>query len=183
MLPLPHSATPDDPVDAITGAWQRERPGMPVGGMQVVTRVWQLAKLFGDTRRRVVAEQGADFATLDLLSTLRRAGPPYQLSTRELARQSMVTAGAISQRLTRAERDGLVERTRSLVGPTVMVTLLDAGHDLVDRLVGQVAATDEDLLISLSAGQRDALDALLRIVLADLNKRYGSSAVSHVGDE
>ena len=45
-----------------------------------------------------------DAATLDLLSVLRRAGPPYQLTTRQLTEQTRVTAGAISQRVARAER-------------------------------------------------------------------------------
>lgn len=149
--------------------------------MQVVTRVWQLAKLFGDVRRRVVANEGADLATLDLLSTLRRAGRPYQLSTRELAQQTMVTAGAISQRLTRAERDGLVTRERSGGDRTVVVTLLDAGHELVDRLVGRVAETDQDLLAGLSDTQRRTLDDLLANMLVDVQDRYGTAGVSHVG--
>lgn len=182
----PHSSSAegrevDDPVTSIADAWRRERPDLPVEGMQLVTRVWQLAKLFGDVRRRVVASEGADLATLDLLSTLRRAGKPYQLSTRELAQQTMVTAGAISQRLTRAERDGLVARHRTVGDKTVVVTLLDAGHELVDRLVGRVADTDQDLLASLDDVQRRALDELLVNVLADVQDRYGTAAVSHVG--
>lgn len=178
-----NAAGSDDPVDAIAAAWQRERPGTPVGGIQVVTRVWQLAKLFGDARRRAVAEEGADLATLDLLSTLRRAGHPYELSTRELARLSMVTAGAISQRLARAERDGLISRSRPASGRTVIVTLLDDGHDMVERLVGRVAETDEALLASLTGDEREQLDGLLAHALDDLQYRFGHQPVTHVGTD
>jgi hypothetical protein len=51
-----------------------------------------------------------DPSTLDLLSVLRRSGPPYELGTRELTRRTLVTAGAISQRVARAEQAGLVAR-------------------------------------------------------------------------
>ncbi|HWN35979.1 MAG TPA: MarR family transcriptional regulator [Pseudonocardia sp.] len=101
---------PADPVDATALAWLRERPGTPVAGIGIVTRIWRLAKMFGEDRRRLLAAEGADAATLDLLSVLRRSGPPYALTTRELAARSRVTAGAISQRLTRAEAEGLVRR-------------------------------------------------------------------------
>ena len=101
-----------DPVDATALAWLRERPGTPVEGIGIVTRIWRLARLLGDDRRRVLADAGADAATLDLLSVLRRAGPPYQLTTRQLTEHTRVTAGAISQRVARAEKSGLVRRTR-----------------------------------------------------------------------
>lgn len=48
-------------------------------GIGTVNRVWQCARLLGAERRRVLAAASADAATLDLLSVLRLAGPPYQL--------------------------------------------------------------------------------------------------------
>lgn len=47
----------------------------PADSIGIVTPIWQLAKLFGDDRRRVLARAGVDSATLDLLSVLRRSGP------------------------------------------------------------------------------------------------------------
>jgi hypothetical protein len=75
--------------------------GLLVGSIGILTHIWQAAKLFSDERRRTLATIGMDAATLDLLSTLRRAGPPYRLSTRELAAR-LVTAGAVTQRASRA---------------------------------------------------------------------------------
>src|SRR5215469_10311076 len=122
-----------DPVDAIAHAWQRERPGTPVESIGLVTRIWRLASLFADDRRRLLAAQGVDAALLDLLGTLRRAGPPYCLTTRDLSERTGVTPGAISQRLARAERDGYI--TRSPAGRpsrAVAVTLTPKGHQLVE---------------------------------------------------
>ncbi|MGK5631431.1 MarR family winged helix-turn-helix transcriptional regulator [Streptomyces sp. URMC 123] len=175
-------AAQDDAVDAIADAWRRERPQTPVTSIGVVTRIWQLAKHFGDDRRRVLAEAGLDPATLDLLSVLRRSGPPYTLSTRELAEQSLVTAGAISQRVARAERDELVTR-RPAPGRSraVLVALTPAGHDLVERVVDQVLSREVELLDGLTAEQRDILTELLRTLLGDVQEKLNVRGVSHVG--
>ncbi|MFE0178441.1 MarR family winged helix-turn-helix transcriptional regulator [Streptomyces sp. NPDC059002] len=166
----------------IADAWQRERPGTPVDSITIVTPIWQLAKLFGDDRRRVLNRAGVDTATLDLLSTLRRSGPPYTLNTRELARRSLVTAGAVSQRITRAEREGLVTRhpapgrTR-----TVLVTLTEAGHQLVEVTVDHVLHRDADLVDALTPEQRTQLADLLGTLLHGVQSRVGDHTISQVG--
>ncbi|KGM03341.1 MarR family transcriptional regulator, partial [Cellulomonas cellasea] len=101
---------PRDRTRDIEDAWRRERPDLDPASVRVVTRVWHLAALFSADRRRLLDARGLDSALLDLLGTLRRAGSPYALSTRELAERSRVTPAAISQRLTRAERRGWVTR-------------------------------------------------------------------------
>lgn len=168
----------DYPVGEIAAAWQRERPGTPVGSIGVVTPLWRLAKLFADDRRRVLADAGVDPATLDLLSVLRRAGTPYRLTTRELARRTLVTAGAISQRVARAERDGLVTRRPDDDGSrAVVVELTTAGHGLVERTVDRVLTRESELLGSLSETERSALAGQLQRLLDEVSVRVraGSS--------
>lgn len=171
-----------DDVDEIARAWMRERPGTPVSSIGVVTRMWHAAKVFGDDRRRTLAQVGADTATLDLLGVLRRSGPPYRLTTRELARRTMVTPGAISQRLARAERDGLVARSAGAAGSrAVDVTLTEAGHHLVDALVDRVLSREVDLLRVLDDEEQATLAALLRKLIAGLHDELGPSRPTHVG--
>ncbi|SFT55764.1 DNA-binding transcriptional regulator, MarR family [Actinopolyspora lacussalsi subsp. righensis] len=172
----------DDPVDAIALAWLRERPGTPVEGIGIVTRVWQCAKLLGEERRRVLTAAGADTAILDLLSVLRRSGSPYRLTTRELTERTLVTAGAISQRVARAEREGLVERATETDGSrTVTVTLTTAGHELVEELVDSVLIREAELVSGLTEDQRSALTEILRRFLDELHTRLGQQGTSHVG--
>ncbi|MFJ5677334.1 MarR family winged helix-turn-helix transcriptional regulator [Streptomyces sp. NPDC093097] len=171
-------------VDEIAAAWQRERPGTPVSSIGIVTPLWRLAKLLGDDRRRVLGAAGVDTATLDLLSVLRRGGPPYTLSTRELSRRSLITAGAISQRVARAEREGLVVRRPGEGRPrTVLVELTPAGHDLVESTVDQVLGREAELLQSLSPEQQEQLAGLLRLLLKDAQHRLGDDRISHVGED
>jgi DNA-binding MarR family transcriptional regulator len=164
-----------DGVDRIQQAWHRERPGTPVDSIGVITRIWRIAQLFTDERRRTHARLGIDAATRDLLATLRRAGPPYRLPPGELAERSLVSAGAISQRVARAEKQGLVSREKSGADRrSVIVTLTPAGHAEIERTVDEILNHEDDLLTALTPHQRDQLSDLLRILLADLTERFGA---------
>ncbi|WP_078965474.1 MarR family winged helix-turn-helix transcriptional regulator [Streptomyces aureocirculatus] len=181
--PYPRAAEAHS-AQGIAAAWERERPGTPVSSIGIMTPVWQLAKLFGDDRRRVLARAGVDAATLDLLSVLRRSGPPYALSTREIGHRSLVTAGAVSQRVARAEQEGLVTREPARGRPrTVLVTLTPTGHDLVEATVDQVLHRDADLLAGLTPDQQATLTELLQTLLADVQHRLGDDWIGHVGQE
>ena len=160
------------PAAEIARAWQRERPGTPTDSIEIVTPLWRLAKLFADDRRRLLADLGVDPATLDLLSVLRRAGAPYELSTRELSRRTLVTAGAISQRVARAEDAGLVTRRTAGDGTrAVVVTLTEAGHELIERTVDQVLTRESELVASLSPTGRTQLAAQLQELLDEVAKQ------------
>ncbi|GII51876.1 MarR family transcriptional regulator [Planotetraspora thailandica] len=156
----------------IAAAWRRERPQTPTDSIEIVTPIWQLAKLFADDRGRVLRAAGIDAATLDLLSVIRRSGPPYTLSTREIARRTLVTAGAISQRVARAEQQGLVRRAPGGAAPrTVLVSLTPEGHALIERSVDQVLGREATLVEGLSQPERATLSALLDKLLTDLQRR------------
>ena len=172
-----------DPVDAIAEAWQRERPGTPVESIGIVTRIWRLGSLFADDRRRVLAGEGVDAALLDLLGALRREGPPYRLTTRDLSARSGVTPGAISQRLARAERGGYITRA-PVSGPprTVAVTLTEKGHQLIERLVDQVLGREAWLVARLPPGDRAQLAQLLKrlhhAITAEVRQPPGTESVT-----
>ncbi len=167
------------PAADIAAAWAREMPGAPVSSIEIVTPIWRLAKLFADDRRRVLRACGVDPATLDLLSVIRRAGRPYRLTTREITARALVTAGAISQRIARAEHAGLVLRTAADDGSrTVFVTLTPEGHALVERTVDRVLSREAQLVGSLDQDQRTALAAALGRLLADVSARLSPPALA-----
>jgi DNA-binding MarR family transcriptional regulator len=171
---------PTDRAEEIARAWAREQPGVPVGSIGILTRIWQAAKLLSDERRRTLAAIGMDAATLDLLSTLRRSGPPYQLSTRELTRRCLVTAGAVTQRVDRARQSGLVHRLAPEPGSRiVLVELTELGHRVVERAVGRLLAHEQDLVAALDPGEQEDLARLLAALLRGLGERSG--AADHPG--
>jgi DNA-binding MarR family transcriptional regulator len=180
------------PAADIAASWQRELPGVRTESIEIITPVWRIAKVLADDRRRTLATLGVDPSTLDLLSVLRRSGPPYQLTTREITRRTLVTAGAVSQRVARAEQAGLVERSSSSVSRrAVSVRLTETGHGLIETTVRQLLEHEADLIKALTAAERTALAGLLATLEQTLvasppdelqgihNRAPGTSAIRH----
>ncbi|MBE3008138.1 MarR family transcriptional regulator [Microbispora sp. NEAU-D428] len=148
------------------------------GGGHVTAQIIQVNG--GAERGRLLATLGVDVATLDLLSTLRRSGPPYRMSPGEPAEACMVTRGAITQRVERAARAGLVERTTAGSGYHARaVALTDAGNALLDHVVADLLVAEDRLVGHLSPERREQLAGLLRGLLAGLG---GPSLTGQVGD-
>ncbi len=166
-----------DRADEIIAAWQQVRPDLDPSSVGIVTRIWHLARVFGAERRQLLAAEGIDPALMDLLGALRRHGPPHALTTRELADLEGITPAAISQRLTRAERQGWITREP---GPdrSVLVTLTTTGQAVVDEIAGAIFDHDDSLLAVLTPDRQRALAELLRVMCVELT---GGTPVSHVG--
>lgn len=168
--------TPDRPpidrADEISRAWQREKPGLPVDSIGILTRIRHASKLLNDERRRVLTTVDMDAATLDLLSTLRRAGQPYRLSTRELAARCLITPGAVTQRVDRAQRHGLVHRLATPAGTrTVPVALTAEGHRAVENAVDGLLTYEQGIIEVLTSPEQQELARLLAVLLQNLTHR------------
>jgi DNA-binding MarR family transcriptional regulator len=153
-----------DAVDEIADQWARERPDVPVGSIGIVARVLRIAKSFADHRRRSLAALGVDSATFDLLATLRRSGAPFRMTPAELTQACLVTGGAISQRVARAEAAGLVRTRRTAGGHTSSVELTPAGRERIDRDIAEFLAAEERLVAHLEPEERGELTRLLRVL-------------------
>ena len=100
-----------DEVDDLVAAWQAERPDLDVQPLQVLSRVSRLARHLDRARRTAFATHGLESWQFDVLSALRRQGPPYQLSPGALLRATLVTSGTMTNRLNHLEQRGLIRRT------------------------------------------------------------------------
>ena len=83
-----------DTVDKLLSQWRAERPDLDVSALGVAIRIEMLAKLMRRGTARNLARVGLKPWEYDVLSALRRQGEPYQLPASELARASLLTAGA-----------------------------------------------------------------------------------------
>jgi DNA-binding MarR family transcriptional regulator len=158
--------TEPDGVDRIIEQWARERPDLDTAAMAVFGRVYRLARVGGDQVEKEYARYGIGRPEFDVLATLRRSGPPYQLAPSALASSMMLSSGGTTARLDRLERAGLVERSPS---PTdrrsVLVRLTDAGREIVDGAVGAGLAEQRRLLSHLPEDRVRELADLLREAL------------------
>jgi DNA-binding MarR family transcriptional regulator len=157
-----------DAVDAAVAAWARERPGLDMTPMTVVSRVERLARILERADGAVLRAHGLENWEFDMLATLRRSGPPYELTPGQLLQAALVTSGAQTNRINRLEARGLVERRESPAdGRVRLVRLTQAGSDLVDGVLPDHLANKERLVAPLGSDERRAVaDALRRLLLA-----------------
>ncbi len=161
-------ATSPDRVDRIEAAWRRERPDIDVSSVGIVTRIWRIGRHLEQHRKQRLDLLGTDRATLDVLATLRRSGPPYQRTAGELMQSALITSGGVSQRLEKLERAGLITRQVDLGDRRrVEVRLTPAGVELVDSVVSDVMEHETKLLTRLSPEEQATMVRLLRKLLGE----------------
>lgn len=160
--------TTSDGVDEIVGAWRSVRPDLDVSPMEVVGRLSRLTRLAERELSRTFGQHGIESWEFDVLATLRRSPPPHELSAGELVRSTMVTTGAMTNRIDRLAARGLVERGGAADRRKTIVRLTDDGRELVDRVVVDHLATEERLLGSLTPPQRTRLANQLKSLLLSL---------------
>ncbi|WP_327288151.1 MarR family winged helix-turn-helix transcriptional regulator [Streptomyces sp. NBC_01198] len=158
-----------DHVDLVLAQWARQRPDLDVSPMAVIGRLKRLGRLLDTELRKVFSEYGLDHPSFDVLATLRRSDPPHRLTPAQLMQASMVTSGAVSQRLDRLEAGGLVTRTRSEEDARVVhVALTPSGLALIDQALPAHVANEHRLLGALPPSTRTELAATLRTLLLSL---------------
>lgn len=148
--------------------WRAARPDLDPAPLGVIGRVSRLSRLVDRHLEASFARFGIESWMYDVLATLRRAGPPYERSAGELVRHTMVTTGAITNRIDRLEQRGLVERASTTDRRKVIVRLTAEGLATVDRVVEAHLATEREVLAALSERQQDQLAGLLRTLLRSL---------------
>ena len=152
-----------DIVDKIVEQWNVERPDIDPSPMHVIGRISRLAAELDPLLAPVFTARGLGDGEFDVLATLRRSGEPFELSPGDLSASTMVTSGAVTKRVDRLERSGLVTRRVSEVDARArLIRLTPKGRRLVDEAVVDHVANEERLLSGLSAAERDSLAALLR---------------------
>ena len=128
----------------------------------------RLSRLIDRRLAENFARFGLENWMYDVLATLRRGGEPYELTAGELVGQSMVTTGAITNRIDRlaAARPRRAGR-RADDRRKVIVRLTPAGLALVDEVAVAHMAVEDEILADLSPPAAD-LAALLRTALLTL---------------
>jgi DNA-binding MarR family transcriptional regulator len=155
-----------DSVDHIIQAWAVRDPRLDASPLEVAGRLLLCAV---HLERAIVAALepfGLSFGDFDVLNTLRRHGEDEGTKPRELAKSSLITSGAMTSRLDRLERAGLIERKPD---PTdrrgVLVRLTERGERLAEESLHAVIAADEDFLEPLSRRQRHSVASALKQLL------------------
>ena len=152
-----------DLVDQLLAQWRQELPDQDVSGLGLVVRVELLAKHLKRETAKVLAELGLKTWEYDVLSALRRQGPPYELPATRLADYSLLSTGAMTTRIDQLEDKGWVRREPDPDDRRgVRVILAAAGLDLVNHAFKARLSAAEFSLEALETRERESVDGGLR---------------------
>lgn len=148
--------------DEIVAQWTKERPDIDSSPMAVCGDIWRAS----DRIKHAVSENAKafelDYPQFDVVMTLRRQGKGKTLSPSLLAKEMMLSTSAMTNRLDRLEKRGLIER---IVDPNdrrgLRIALTEDGFNLVDTLVVSHVETEARMIENLTQQERTELRRLL----------------------
>jgi DNA-binding MarR family transcriptional regulator len=155
-----------DSVDRIMQAWREREPRLDSSSLEVTGRLLLCAAYYERVVDTVLQPFGLSTADFDVLNTLRRVGDRHGSKPSDLARSSLITTGAMTSRLDRLQRAGLIRRTPD---PTdrrgVLVQITPRGDTIARRALRELIAANQAFLQPLDGQQRDAIASGLRQLL------------------
>jgi len=158
-----------DRVDQILAQWKRERPDLDTTPMALIGRIQRATAALRPLLDKTHEESGLQGDSFDVLASLRRSGPPFQLTPTELYREMMLTSGAMTNRIDKLEAAGLVQRRPDPNDRRgTLVRLTAKGKALIDAATTKHVANEERLLSVLAPREQQQLTELLRKLLAGL---------------
>jgi|LauGreDrversion4_2_1035121.scaffolds.fasta_scaffold02135_5 hypothetical protein len=158
-----------DSITAFIADWQRERPDLDPWPLGIFGRTSRIDSHFLKRADGWLSPLGLSWETFSLIAALRRSGKPYELNPTELQRQSLLTSGAMTNRINRVEALGLVERRPdSNDGRGVIVRLTPAGRALADKAIAVHFSQSANVLGTLNTREREQLNQLLAKLLDSL---------------
>ena len=157
-----------DPVDQHLKEWSQERPDLDTSGLAIVNRIWMLSKQIKSRTRKALRPMNLEMWEFEVLSALRRQGEPYELPPSVLARMSMLTTGAMTNRIDRLEERSMVERKPDPEDRRgLYVFLTPKGVDVIDRAIKLRAEEAANIVSCLKESERIKLGHLLRTLVLE----------------
>jgi DNA-binding MarR family transcriptional regulator len=179
----PASRSPDhDPVDEIVAQWRHERPDLDPSPIALFGRLHRIYLRYQSVIGRGFGEAGLNFASFDVLASLRRSGEPYRKTASDLAGGSLLSSAGVTFRLDRLEEAGLIERQRDDRDRRVVYSqLTDKGKERIDSTIATHLDEEHRLLAGLTGREVAQLTKLLAKLEASIVAAESERAAERPG--
>lgn len=158
--------TGPDYVERVRLAWESRYPDLDVRPIDLIGRITRISALALARVERQLEPSGIGRTELDVLSALARSDRPLRAS--EVTSVTGISGASTTKHTERLVKMGLVTRERlERDGRVVLLSLTDAGRELVEREVAVRIESEHRLLDGLSDDELDVLTDLLRRITAN----------------
>lgn len=157
------AALPEDHIDRLQAQWAREVPDVDTEGMTIIGRARRITLHLRPAIEAIFARHALDAGEFDVLSTLRRSGSPFRLTPTQLYRTLMISSGGLTDRLSRLEKAGLIQRIPDKTDKrSLLVELTELGRERTEAAFREDMVLESKLIGGLSQPERQQLAELLK---------------------
>lgn len=170
-MPNARGSQQRDSIEPLLEGWRRERPDLDPWPLAILGRIQRLSHhLLRDTDTWL-KPLGLSWESFSLIVTLRRSGAPFALKPTDLYKESLLSSGAITNRIDRVERLGLVTRHKDPDDRRgVIVRLTAKGRLLADRAIKTHFDAMAEVLSALKSAERKQVAGLLEKLLRSIER-------------
>ena len=162
-----------DWIDESSEAWAREYPDVDMSTLSPITRLVRRGVLMDTFQKETLEPFELTPSDYAVISTLRRAGPPYQVSPSELYTVLERSSGGMTKMLKRLEGLGLIERIPDPEDRrSIRVVLTEPGVALQEEIFNVFLSRTQELLHAISPAKLREIDNSLRILLDGIESHF-----------
>nr|WP_319387092.1 MarR family winged helix-turn-helix transcriptional regulator [uncultured Roseibium sp.] len=166
-----------DRAERASRQWQKEVPSVAdkLQPMVLLGRLNEAAQIMNrDYLVPAYAEIGLKLGEFDVLATLVRSGPPYQLTPTELYRSTMMSSGGMTARVDKLEKADLVERRPHPEDRRALsVCVTPEGLKLVKDMIPGYVDVQHRAIDGLTGPEQKQLSSLLGKLIRSVNDPAG----------
>jgi DNA-binding MarR family transcriptional regulator len=160
-----------DPVETILTQWRRERPDIDPAPMQLFGLVARAQFLSTVYFNELLEQWSLSRGSFDVLAALRRSGPPFTLTPKQLSNSLMLSGAGMTSRLDRLEALRLIVRVPE---PTdrrsLKIQLTPRGVRVIDDVVPAIVDAQWKIAAVLGPEKTASLTKSMRLLTDVLAK-------------
>ena len=161
-----HKNQAADALDVIAEEWVQARPDLDFAYLATVGRILRVSTHLRDAMDQWLEPFGITWEMFDLLASLQRAGAENGLRPTDLYEACMLSSGATTNRIDRAEKlNYAVRRPDPSDGRAVRIALTKRGAKLAHKAMTKHSACAGEVSNRLTVSEQKQLAKLLRKML------------------
>ncbi|MDI1347314.1 MAG: MarR family transcriptional regulator [Pseudolabrys sp.] len=160
-----------DTLDRFMAEWRGQRPDLDFDYLATIGRILRVSAHLRESMDGWLAPFGLTWEMFDLLASLQRAGGKTGLRPTDLYEACMLSSGAMTNRVDRAEKlDYAVRQPDPDDGRATRIALTRRGRALTEKAMTEHALRASAIAQRLTAKEQAQLAGLLRKLLLSFEK-------------
>ncbi len=147
-----------DLVDQIVEQWKKQCPELDFSSTSLTTRFILTGDYFAKRIDHLLLSFDLNLGEFNVLAALKRSGPPFELTPKQIQNTVLISPGALTNRITQLEKKELITRTLSLQDRrSILVKLTDSGIAKTNESLSEVLKMEKRLIEKLSQDEQASL--------------------------